>query len=50
MTEKEYGGTLKLIVKLQLRDPYPSEEPDREQMVALLHILGGGGCCVDLAL
>ena len=40
MPEKEYSIALELFLKLQHREPYPSEEPDREQMTALLHIIG----------
>ena len=50
MPGKEYGIALALFVKLQYREPYPSGQPDREPMNALLHILGGGGCYVDVAL
>lgn len=50
MPGRDYGEALKLFFKLQRRGPFPSEEPDREQMTAILYILGGGGCCVDLAL
>ena len=50
MLESDYVEALKISTKLWRRGPYAHEEPDREQMTALLHILGGGGCYVDIIL